>query len=278
MTRAPHWKRTLAAATIAGGSLIVAAPAAQAEETNLFGLTLRVADQLRHQHQARHDDTWRHHRSGWYDGQHRDTDRHGQRERDRDRHQDRREADQRRPVVIIEQPPVVVHRKPVVVAPKHDGHGHGYGHGGHGLGAANGWDLLGYGKPYAALNVFAGKAQANPHRGGPKIGISISKAMLGDTYGAVVAMRRAIHVDCAALDRVPVDGKLAYELRAVARDLEHIGRHKYNAMFLAASYRVMLGHNVQALHNIRRAQHLGDPNRTTSTLERMILHKLGHHR
>jgi len=68
-----------------------------------------------------------------------------------------------------------------------------------------GWDSLAKGNENYALDIFAIQSQQNLNSGIPKVGFSIAAAANGDTDRATRAMRKAIRVDAAALDKININ-------------------------------------------------------------------------
>ncbi len=68
-----------------------------------------------------------------------------------------------------------------------------------------GWDKLANGNTDYALDIFAIQSQQNLNSGIPKIGFAIAVATNGETDRATRAMRRAIRVDAAALDKININ-------------------------------------------------------------------------
>jgi hypothetical protein len=68
-----------------------------------------------------------------------------------------------------------------------------------------GWDKLAKGNEDYALDIFAIQSQQDLNSGIPKVGFAIAAAANGDTDRATRAMRKAIRVDAAALDKININ-------------------------------------------------------------------------
>jgi len=68
-----------------------------------------------------------------------------------------------------------------------------------------GWDRLANGNEDYALDIFAIQSQQNLNSGVPKVGFAIAAATNGETDRALRAMRKAIRVDAAALDKININ-------------------------------------------------------------------------
>ena len=68
-----------------------------------------------------------------------------------------------------------------------------------------GWDRLANGNEDYALDIFAIQSQQNLNSGVPKVGFAIAAATNGETDRAIRAMRKAIRVDAAALDKININ-------------------------------------------------------------------------
>lgn len=68
-----------------------------------------------------------------------------------------------------------------------------------------GWDKLAKGNKDYALDIFAIQSQQDLNSGIPKVGFAIAAAANGDTDRATRAMRKAIRVDAAALDKININ-------------------------------------------------------------------------
>jgi len=68
-----------------------------------------------------------------------------------------------------------------------------------------GWDWLAKGNADYALDIFAIQSQQNLNSGIPKVGFAIAAATNGEMDRATRAMRKAIRVDAAALDKININ-------------------------------------------------------------------------
>jgi hypothetical protein len=68
-----------------------------------------------------------------------------------------------------------------------------------------GWDWLAKGNADYALDIFAIQSQQNLNSGIPKVGFAIAAATNGEIDRATRAMRKAIRVDAAALDKININ-------------------------------------------------------------------------
>ena len=68
-----------------------------------------------------------------------------------------------------------------------------------------GWDWLAKGYANYALDIFAIQSQQNLNSGIPKVGFAIAAATIGDKDRATRAMRKAIRVDAAVLDKININ-------------------------------------------------------------------------
>jgi hypothetical protein len=88
-----------------------------------------------------------------------------------------------------------------------------------------GWDWLAKGNANYALDIFAVQSQQSLNSGIPKVGFAIAAATNGDMDRATRAMRKAIRIDAAALDKININN--------IKPDLEA----------LSESYKLMLNGN-----------------------------------
>ena len=81
-----------------------------------------------------------------------------------------------------------------------------------------GWDRLTMGRSEYAMDIFAIQSQQQPDNGLPRLGFALAAAKKGETARAARAMRRAVRLDAAALDRLPLNRKLKTTLADLSAD------------------------------------------------------------
>ncbi|MBI1373585.1 MAG: hypothetical protein GC159_12725 [Phycisphaera sp.] len=140
--------------------------------------------------------------------------------------------------------------------------------------ADDGWAALKYGDAHDAAAAFAQEAEQYPSRGLPRIGCAIAKSNVGDDNAAVFAMRTAVKLDAASLDRVPIDQPLRDKcalMIARYRDKTQYTCSKTDALFMAAATHYVLGEYANANSAIRAAIDGGhDNSESAAVLARMI--------
>jgi hypothetical protein len=121
--------------------------------------------------------------------------------------------------------------------------------------------LLSRGRASEALTAFSRLSQTYRAAGVPKIGVALSLAMLEQFDRAAWAMRRALRLDAAAVDHVPVDEALAERLQRLVLQYRRNDQHAVlakDATFMLAVLHALLGETDAAHEMIGLAVEVGD--------------------
>lgn len=142
--------------------------------------------------------------------------------------------------------------------------------------ANDAWAMLSS-NPSAAHELFTRQVQADSLDGMAKVGLSLSRAILGDTPGGVTWMRRAVSVDPAALQHVPIDQPLRDRVQKLMVSYNAQVANpamRSDALFMLGALNTIVGDYNHAAAAVQDAAAGGDNQPTTVILNRMIQHEL----
>ena len=108
----------------------------------------------------------------------------------------------------------------------------------------SGWPRITEGKYTDALEIFAREAKLHPTRGVPKVGYSLSAALIGDLEGGVWAMQRAFLIDPGSIQYIRLDKRLRARIEQLVKHYESgfvSSQRLEGTAFMVASLHYLLG-------------------------------------
>jgi tetratricopeptide (TPR) repeat protein len=135
-----------------------------------------------------------------------------------------------------------------------------------------GWERLSRGNVETALDIFAVQSQQNLNSGKYKIGFALAAAAKGEKQRAILAMRKAVRIDIAALDSIYIH-ELESNIRNIVEDYKssiNKSQNKKDIAFMIAT----LSYLQKDYETARLYINESDQNLSTNLVRSLISKKL----